>query len=157
MIDSMAHLDANLFIVGSGDFKKELLEYTIKKKLINKIFFLGRVPFQQLKSITCEFDLGLSFEEDTCLAYRYSLPNKIFDYLHAEIPILASDLPDISSLVINNKIGEVLSSRNPKQIASQIEYILKNKNLYNLNLKSTKKKFCWENQEKIIIELFNNL
>ena len=157
MIDTMVHLNANLFIVGSGDFKKELLEYTIKKKLINKIFFLGRVPFQQLKSITCEFDLGLSFEEDTCLAYRYSLPNKIFDYLHAEIPILASDFPDISSLVINNKIGEVLSSRNPKQIASQIEYILKNKNIYNLNFKSTKKKFCWENQEKKIIKLFNNL
>ena len=46
MIDTMVHLNANLFIVGSGDFKKELLEYTIKKKLINKIFFLGRVPFQ---------------------------------------------------------------------------------------------------------------
>ena len=51
----------------------------------------------------------------------------------------------------------MLSSRNPKQIASQIEYILKNKNIYNLNLKSTKKKFCWENQEKKIIKLFNNL
>ena len=157
MIDSMAYLNANLFIVGSGDLKKELLEYTFKKKLINKIFFLGRVPFQQLKSITREFDLGLSFEEDTCLAYRYSLPNKIFDYLHAEIPILASDLPDISSLVINNKIGKVLYSRNPKDIASQIRYILKNKNIYNLNLKSAKKEFCWENQEKKIIELFNNL
>jgi glycosyltransferase involved in cell wall biosynthesis len=153
----MAHLNANLFIVGSGDLKKELLEYTFKKKLINKIFFLGRVPFQQLKSITREFDLGLSFEEDTCLAYRYSLPNKIFDYIHAEIPILASDLPDISSLVINNKIGEVLSSRNPEEIASQIKYILNNKNKYTLNLKSAKKEFCWERQEKKIITLFNNL
>ena len=155
MIDTMAHLNANLFIVGSGDLKRVIGIY-FKKKIDNKIFF-RTCSFQQLKSITREFDLGLSFEEDTCLAYRYSLPNKIFDYLHAEIPILASDLPDISSLVINNKIGKVLSSRNPEEIASQIRYILKNKNIYNLNLKSAKKEFCWENQEKKIIELFNNL
>ena len=58
-------------------------------------------------------DLGLSFEEDTCLAYKFALPNKIFDYIHAEIAVLVSDLPEMKALVNKYNVGQVLKSRVP--------------------------------------------
>ena len=157
MIDAMKYVNANLFFLGSGDLVKEFKENVVKKGLQNKIFFIGRVPFQKLINITKEFDLGLSFEEDTCLAYRFSLPNKIFDYIHAEIPVLASDLPDISKLVSENNIGEVLGSRDPKKTAFQITEMLAKKDYYSIYLKKAKNKFCWEQEESKITRLFNHL
>ncbi len=157
MIDAMQYVNANLFILGSGDLEEELKENVAQKGLNKKIFFVGRVPFQKLKNITKRFDLGLSFEEDTCLAYRFSLPNKIFDYVHAEIPVLASDLPDISKFINKNNIGEVLSSRFPQKVASQITEMLSRKDFYIDYLKKAKIEYCWEQEEKKIINLFNHL
>ena len=157
MIDAMQHVNANLFIFGGGDLENKLKRYVIKKGLDKKIFFIGRVPFQRLKSITKKFDLGLSFEKDTCLSYRFSLPNKIFDYVHAEIPVLASNLPDISKFINENHIGEVLMSRKSKEIANQITIILNKKKAYGKYLKKAKNNFCWEQEEVKIINLFNHL
>ena len=64
------------------------------------------MPNNELRYITKFFDLGLSFEENSCLAYRYSLPNKVFDYIHAGIPVLSSDLPEMSNFIITNKVGQ---------------------------------------------------
>ena len=72
-------------------------------------------------------DLGLSLEEDVCLAYRFALPNKIFDYIHAEIPVLVSNLPEMANIVNKYKIGSVLSSRCPQKVANEINELLLNK------------------------------
>ena len=156
MIDAMQYVNANLFLFGGGDLENELKRNVIKKGLNKKIFFIGRVPFQKLKNITNKFDLGLSFEKDTCLSYRFSLPNKIFDYVHAEIPVLASNLPDIFKFINDNHIGEVLMSRNPKEVANQITIMLNKKKVYGRYLKKAKNNFCWEKEEIKIFNLFNH-
>jgi len=157
MIDAMVYVNANLFLLGAGDLEWDLRKNVSQKGLSKKIFFVGRLPFQKLKNITKKFDLGLSFEEDTCLAYRFSLPNKIFDYVHAGIPVLASDLPDISRFIIENNIGEVLSSRSPEKIASQMTKMLTKKDFYSEYLKEAKNKFCWEQEGAKVVNLFNHL
>ena len=157
MIDMMEYLDANLFLVGSGDLEEELKENVKKKNLQSKVFFVGRVPFEKLKSITAKFDLGLSFEEDTCLAYRFSLPNKVFDYIHAGVPVLTSNLPDVSRFVKENNVGEVLDSRGPKNVALQIKKVLQRKEFYDNYIDIAKNKFCWEHEGLKIIQVFKSL
>ena len=102
----------------------EMIERVKNINLEHKITFLGQVHFDKLFAITSRADLGLSFEHDTCLAYRYSLPNKIFDYINAEIPVLISDLPEFRTIINTYKVGEVLNSRHPKDIANQINQLL---------------------------------
>ncbi|MBH76107.1 MAG: group 1 glycosyl transferase [Flavobacteriales bacterium] len=155
MIKAVKFIDVKLFILGSGDLELSLQEYVIKENLTNKVFFVGRVPFNDLKYITKFFDLGLSFEENSCLAYRYSLPNKVFDYIHAGIPVLSSDLPEMSNFIISNKVGQTLSSREPKKIAEQILEVISNKNQYQKDIEKTKNKYCWQKEEKKLLKLFN--
>jgi len=132
-----------------------LMSYTKDLNLQNKVNFLGKIPFSKLHVITDNADLGLSFEEDTCLAYRYALPNKVFDYISSEIPILLSDLPEFKKIIQKYNVGMILKSRKPKDVADQITQILSiNKSEFLSELKVAKKDFCWENEEKELLSFF---
>ncbi|MBJ04302.1 MAG: glycosyl transferase group 1 [Flavobacteriales bacterium] len=155
MIESMLYVDATLIIVGAGDIIKQMKNKVKNFSLENKVKFLGKLPYEDLYEITKTCDLGLSFEENTCLAYSYSLPNKIFDYINAEIPVLISDLPEFKKIIIKNKVGMCLKSREPKEVAKQIEHILSLSQQYWIDeIRLAKKEFCWQNEEKKLLTLF---
>ena len=155
MIESMVYVDAVLWIIGSGDIIQDIISKVTRLSLENKVKFVGKVHYDALFDITNTCDLGLSFEEDTCLAYRYSLPNKIFDYINAEIPVLISDLPEFKKVINKFNIGMCLSSRKPVDVACQINKILSMpKEYWHQDLKSAKKVFCWKKQEKALLDFF---
>ena len=156
MILSMKYVDAKLYIIGGGDMLYDMIKLVKKEKLTNKVIFTGKLDFKKLKNITHTADLGLSFESDTCLAYRYSLPNKIFDYIHADVPVLVSDLPEFRAVVEKYSIGSILRSREVKSVAGQINELIKDpKSKWFKNLLIAKKACCWENEEKKLLTLFN--
>jgi len=155
MISAMKYVDAKLYIVGSGDLMGGMIQYVKEHSLENKVIFLGKLHFEKLFEITCTADLGLSFELDTCLAYKYSLPNKIFDYINAEIPILLSDLPEFRNVIKQYNVGAILNSRNPKIVAQQInQLLLKPKKDWSDQLTLAKKNYCWQNEENKLLSFF---
>ena len=156
MIQSMKYIDAKLYIVGGGDILEDMITYANELNLMSKIVFFGRVSFDALFDITKKADLGLSFESDTCLAYRYSLPNKIFDYINAEIPILVSDLPEFKKIIDAYPIGELLEARNAKVVSNQINKILAiPRSTWLEHLLRAKQEYCWEEEEKKLLPFFN--
>jgi glycosyltransferase involved in cell wall biosynthesis len=74
-----------------------------------------------MMSYTMSCDAGLSLDTDTCLNQRYSLPNKLFDYIAAGIPVIASPLPEISALVSEYSCGIVLKAVSPELIAETLK------------------------------------
>jgi len=156
MIDAMQYIDAKLYIIGGGDLLASMMTYTKNINLIDKVIFFGKLPFEELFDITKTADLGLSFELDSCLAYRYSLPNKIFDYINAEIPILVSPLPEFKKIINAYSVGEVLISRDVKIVADQINKILGfEKSKWSKSLLKAKSQYCWENEEKKLLSFFD--
>ena len=156
MIGAMEYVDAKLYIVGGGDLLHDMMNYVKEKKLNNKVIFTGKLDFEELNSITHTADLGLSFEADSCLAYRYSLPNKIFDYIHAGIPVLVSNLPEFRNIIEKYSVGFMLNSRDIQDVASQINQMISYpKDRWAYNLLRAKKDCCWENQEGKLLSLFN--
>ena len=155
MIDSMKYVNAKLYIAGTGDLLEEMMAYTKTMNLDKKVIFLGQIPFQKLSRITQSTNLGLSFEKDTCLSYKYSLPNKIFDYIHAEIPVLISSLPEFNKIIKKYDIGMTLSSRDPKDVARQINSLISmDRNNMLTRIRAAKKALCWENEEQELLSLF---
>lgn len=156
MIDAMIFLDNCIFvIIGDGDILEELKRKVNDQKLTKKVIFLGKIAPKELYKLTSLADLGISFEEDLGLNYRFSLPNKIFDYIQAEVPILVSNLPEMKQIVTTYKVGEIIKTREPKKLANQIEEFLKKD--YSVALKKVKIELVWENQEKKLLAIFNNL
>lgn len=156
IIEAMLFLDNFiLLIIGSGDIEQELQKQVNTNNLEEKVRFLGRLSPEELQKITPLASVGISTEEDLGLNYRYALPNKIFDYIQAEIPILVSNLPEMKQIVLDYNVGEIALNRNPKAIAEQIENICKND--YSNQLKKAKKELIWKNEEQILFSIFENL
>jgi glycosyltransferase involved in cell wall biosynthesis len=154
IIDTMEYLNnCMLVIIGNGDIYEGLVKKVTDKNLNNKIHFLGKISPKELHKLTPLANLGLSIEEDLGLNYRFALPNKIFDYIQAEVPILVSDLPEMKRISINYKVGEVIKNRKPTELAKQIEKLLEKD--FSNELKKAKKELIWENQEEKLISIFN--
>ena len=153
MIETMSFLENCIFvIIGDGDIFESLKEKAITKNLTHKVYFLGRKNPKELHKITPLANLGISIEEDLGLNYRFALPNKIFDYIQANVPILVSDLPEMKSVVLNYKVGEIVTNRDPKKLADQIENLLKKD--FTITLEKAKKSLIWEHQEELLLSIF---
>lgn len=158
MVKAMSHLDnCILYLIGKGDISNKIAQLIKLKKLENKVKMLGEVPYEKLYSYTIQADLGLSLEEDKGLNYRFALPNKVFNYIHANIPVLVSNLPEMANLVNEYQIGETISAHEPQQIAKKIEQLLGNETqltTYKNNCKKAALKLNWETEKQVISALF---
>ena len=154
MIDCMEFLrDVELLIAGQGDISGDLKMRVKNRNLSDRIHFFGRLNPKELKKLTPNASIGLSLEEDLGLNYRYALPNKIFDYIHAGIPVIVSDLPIMSKLVLETGIGEVLKERSPRALADLVREVLLKQRSYKENLLTAAGNFNW-NEEKKVFQKF---
>lgn len=125
IIRAMPLIDNAIFIIiGHGD-KKEEMELLCKElKVEDRVIFKGFVPFEELPSYTNSADLGVCLLEGKGLSYYYSLPNRIFDFMQAHVPILASKFPEIENIVTTEKTGVVIDHYEPEFLAKVIKQIL---------------------------------
>lgn len=158
MLETMPLLPhMKLWIVGVGDIEHELKKIVLALHLAERVIFFGRVHIADLFQYTSKAHIGISLEEDLGLNYRYSLPNKLFDYVQARIPVVVSDLPEMRNLVESYEIGYVLNKRNPEKLAENIlraEYDYFGIDSKRENLQIAARKLCWQNEEKDLIALY---
>ena len=146
--------NAILLIVGSGDVIGQLQQMRLELSLENKVVITGKVAYELLAQYTSIADLGLSLDKDTNLNYRYSLPNKLFDYIHAGVPVFVSDLVEIARVVDQYQIGFVAKSHNPEYLAREINAIFRNPNQLNTwkeNLLKAQQELRWDIEEKNLL------
>ena len=161
MIEAMNYMgNYVLRIIGTGDIEEELHRLVNYSGLAAKVEFLGRLHYEELWPHTQIGDVGLSIEEDLGINYRYALPNKLFDYIQARLPVLVSDLPEMKKIVEKYSIGEVLKSREPKLLAEQIKRMLENEEQYQnwkINLELAARELCWQREEEKLEQLYRNV
>lgn len=151
LIEAMCYVEsATLQIIGDGDISDKLKERVAKKNLHRKVIFVGKVPFEQLQEYTRKATIGVSLEEDMGLNYRFALPNKLFDYIHAGTPVLVSALPEMKKIVEQYQVGIVLKNHTETEIASALNRMLSNKkelHQWRANAKAAAQNLCWQNEE----------
>jgi glycosyltransferase involved in cell wall biosynthesis len=147
-----------LVIAGDGDKRKILQKLAVDEGVSDKVEFRGRLPIHQLAELTRSAAVGLSIEEDIGLNYHFALPNKLFDYIQAQVPVLVTDLPEMLAVVNGYEIGEVISDLNPRNLAAVLADMVANtekRKLWKKNLKQAARELVWEKEERILYEIFN--
>ena len=163
LVLAMKYLDSekyHLLIVGGGDIFSSIEKLIDQEELRDKITIIPKVPFPVLRHITKYGHLGLSLDKPININYRYGLPNKIFDYLHAGVPVLVSRLVELEKIVNNYRVGTFIENHDPRHIATCIQQIFANPELMNLwkeNTLQVRKELNWENESKIVLEIFKQV
>jgi glycosyltransferase involved in cell wall biosynthesis len=85
-----------------------------------------------------------------------ALPNKLFDYLHAGLPMAVSDCRAMAGFVRGNGVGEVFAAGDPASLAETVRRILADPGRYRSRLASAdlRQAYCWEREETALLEVY---
>lgn len=159
-LEAMKLLDnVLLLIIGSGRDIPRLKEMAKEKEYEGRVLFFDKMPFDELFQYTVNADIGLSLDKPIHLNYRFSLPNKLFDYIHAGVPVLVSDLPELKRIVNQFHVGLVVNKTAPGEIANGIQQLL-NDPQYNQikeNCLHAAKQLNWQEERKVLIDLYSEV
>ena len=160
-IAAAAHLEGAAFVLlGDGPMEAQLKAQVRHGGLEDKVYFIDRVPFQELHAYTCSADLGLCLIQGTGKSFYYSLPNKLFEYLIAGLPVLASDFPDMGRLVREEGVGRTADPSDPEAIAQELMALTGDPQLrqrYGQAAREAAKRYNWEREAGKLIELYATL
>lgn len=147
-----------LLIIGSGDSWPALKQAIINFKLQDRVRMIDKIPKEELRHFTNNADLGLSIDKNTNLNYYNSLPNKIFDYLHAGLPILSSRLPEIEKIVTTFNVGDFIENHKAAHIAEKINGILSSPELdqFRQNALKARSELNWDNEKAKLIKVIKS-
>lgn len=137
-------------IVGSGSLLENLRIRAREMNLSPRVHFLGRIPPEEFRSTLCGADLGLVLHEASDENQRITLPSRVFDYLHAGLPVLASDGPELSKVVARHKTGWTADPRQPESVQACVEAFLRLfPDLDELRTQSFEAAhdFCWQKEK----------
>jgi len=151
--------NACLLIVGDGDVLPLLKKYVAENKMEDKVIFIPKQSPENLIHYTANADLGLTLDKDTNINYRFSLPNKLFDYIHAGVPVLASPLVEIQKIITEYNIGCCIENHNPKHIAEKMQFMLADspdRENWKKNLIFAAKQLNWEEEQKKLIAVLQH-
>jgi glycosyltransferase involved in cell wall biosynthesis len=161
LIESMLLLPDSFYLVliGSGDAWYDLQKKAAVLHLSHKVRFIDKVPFAELQAYTRQAHLGLSLDKPNCINHALSLPNKVFDYIHAGIPLLASNVVEVKRIVDTWQTGMCISNVTPDSIAKAVAWIYDNKEVYSRwkgNTLSASKELCWQKEQWVLDEIFGH-
>ncbi|MFM9004738.1 MAG: glycosyltransferase, partial [Flavobacteriales bacterium] len=148
--------NALLLIIGSGRDVPNIQRVVKEKKLQDRVRFISKLPFQELQRYTAVADVGLSLDKPLHLNYAYSLPNKLFDYMHAGLPVLVSDLPELRRVVEGYNIGRIVSQVDPPVIAETLTLMFNDAELekWKSNALRAAQEVNWQREQEVVRELY---
>ncbi|MDX1438693.1 MAG: glycosyltransferase [Rubricoccaceae bacterium] len=144
--------EAAFVVVGSGPLLNELRHLSSDA---SNVHFIPHIAPFELLSFTASADLGIHLMEDTCLNHRLALPNKIFEYLMAGLPVVASDLPEIAKVVKGFDTGLVVDPTNPNSVVEAIRTALFDdsaRKTWTNNIPSVFEEYSWENDRELFLQ-----
>jgi glycosyltransferase involved in cell wall biosynthesis len=149
-----------ILIIGGGDKLNDLKQLSLSQNLSERVIFKPKMPYEQMMQYTQNAYLGFSLDKPESDNYKYSLPNKIFDYLLAKIPFVCSNLIEPGRVVSQTKAGVIVVSVEPKTIAHTILFLDKNPEKYAVlqkNASENSTTFVWEKESLVIKEALSFL
>jgi glycosyltransferase involved in cell wall biosynthesis len=167
LVQTARFLDENIIIVIMGKDSlpgtRSRLEALIATERVgDRIKIIPEVPYHELLNWTASADIGLIvFQPKYSLNIQQTLPNKLFEFIMAGVPILASQLDAVVELIRTYSVGQIVTSLSPADIATAIKCMLADHaalaSMRRNALDAAKRQLNWENEEEVLIRFYRNI
>ncbi|WP_026879217.1 glycosyltransferase family 4 protein [Ignatzschineria larvae DSM 13226] len=161
IVQSMEFIKSQTILQLGGRFDSNSFENQVQSeagwKKVNALGWLNREKITQVYS---ESLVGLVTLHPT-INYLDALPVKMFEYMSAGIPVIASDFPLWKEIIEGNNCGICVDPLNPKAIAQVIDYLILNpteaESLGKNGQKAVEEKYNWNIEEKKLLNLYKKI
>ncbi len=159
-------LEQNIVIVMMGPdieaTQPQLEKLIISEGVGDRVKILPPVPYEELLEWTASADIGLNvLPPDYSLSIRWCLPNKLFEYLMAGLPVLTSQLDAVIEVIRRYDIGRIVSSLEPAEVGAAINTLLADPDalarMRHNALKASQQELCWEKEKIHLIHLYRDI
>jgi glycosyltransferase involved in cell wall biosynthesis len=163
LIEAMAHVrdeSIALVILGDGTLAKKLAASAQRLGLGSRIYFHPAVPQKELPRYAMAADAGVIPYQAICLNNYFCTPNKLFEFIAAGLPILASDLPELRKMVKGRDIGLVGDMSRPEGMARLIEELFRDEGrlaAWTRHACAARKEVCWEVEGRKLVAIYDGL
>ncbi|WP_018628942.1 glycosyltransferase [Niabella aurantiaca] len=159
LLEMMCHLpaDYHLVYIGGGLLWEQLKQKRGEWDLEDRVEMIHRLPPGELKNYTPHADLGFSLDGFTDENFLVSLPNKLFDYILAGIPVAATPLPEVKKVIEQYGAGFCLNSRIPKEMAAEVAGFLSDPERVRKareNAVTAGKELNWNREQEVLIKIY---
>jgi glycosyltransferase involved in cell wall biosynthesis len=159
LMKAMQYLPDNylLLFIGSGNQWDLLVKKRTEWGLENKVKLIDKLPPEKLKKYTPLAHIGFSLDSFEDLNCRFNLPNKIFDYIHAGVPVLATDIPEVDAIIKQYGVGRCFNSAEPEVIAKAVKELIEDEKAYRqykVNCIAAARELCWEIEKDKLIAIY---
>jgi glycosyltransferase involved in cell wall biosynthesis len=130
-----------------------------EQRLQDRVTLLPGVPLEELLAQTAEADVGVTLLQDTCENHRLALPNKLFEYIAAGVPVVTSALPEIQRLVEDYGVGWCVTPNDPDALAQALRIALAHRqdDALRERLRRAAEELSWSREQHRLLGLYERL
>lgn len=162
MVEVVNHMESKARLILVGSFFDSYLEAELRAKASKEVRFIGWVPYEKVFSFLSKADIGLvcfhPTPNNTAASWRN---NKLFEYMVAGLPVIASNFPLWKEIVEGNNCGLTVNPLNPREIARAVEYLMEHseeaRKMGENGRKAVMEKYNWETESKKLIAVYKDL
>ncbi|ALM52819.1 glycosyltransferase family 4 protein [Halomonas huangheensis] len=161
LVEVAARVPSAYFVfIGGGRQEGELQRLAEQLALSERVRFIPTVALSELPYYTASADIGVQPIENTCLNHFTTDSNKLFEYVVAGLPVVASSLPEISKVVRRHDLGILTTPGNSESLAEALNTLVQDPALrkrYAQNAGIASQHLNWEEQEQALVKLYERV
>lgn len=166
LVRAAPFLEQNIVIVMMGRGFKETLpqlqSLIVSEGVADRVRIIPPVRYEELLDWTASADIGLSvLPSDYSLSIQKCLPNKLFEYMMAGLPVLASQLDALAEVIRTYDIGQIVTSPAPADVGAAINTMLADPvalaRMHRNCLMAAQHEFYWEKESQKLVRLYHDI
>jgi glycosyltransferase involved in cell wall biosynthesis len=144
-----------LVFMGDGPLELLVAEAGSRNPDVRRI---PAVPPEEVLAYGASADVGLCLVQATCLSYALCMPNKLFEYLHAGLPVVVSNLSELGQLVRDARVGRVVAGDDAGSVAATVlEMNASDLGAFGPAVAEAARKYNWQAQADVLVTLYTKL
>jgi glycosyltransferase involved in cell wall biosynthesis len=154
-IDAVDGLDQVVLVVIGYGYHRPALEADVARRgLEDKVRFFGPIPNHELLRFTASADIGMCNIVSSSVSYDTCLPNKLFEYMMAGVPVIGSDSPEIGRVIGETGVGLATDPEDPASIAAAAKSILADPLPFTARMEAARARYNWAVEKQKLLAVY---